>query len=200
VPRPRSLDHATIAAAALAVLDRDGLGGLSMRAVAAELGMGTMSLYRYVTDREQLERLLLDRVLSAVDTSVPARTGWQRRIVVLADRVRLAVGEHPHLVPLLLAHRQAAVVSLDWGEAVAAALTEGGVTGRRRVVALRAVISYVLGALQAQHYGPLAGPGTDVLAALPDHPMLAETARQAGRVGPAEEFRGGLDLLLRGLH
>ena len=77
---------------------------------------------------------------------------------------------------------------------------QGGVTGRRRVIALRAVISYVLGALQAQHYGPLAGPGTSVLAALPDHPTLAETARQAGRVGPAEEFRGGLDLLLRGLH
>src|SRR5260370_32708785 len=55
----RSSTNAAIAAAALAVLDRDGVAGLSMRSVAAELRVGTMSLYRYVSDRPELERLVL---------------------------------------------------------------------------------------------------------------------------------------------
>jgi len=67
MPRPRSLTQAAIAAAALAVIDRDGVAGLSMRAVAAELGTGTMSLYRYVADRDELERWVVDLVLAEVD-------------------------------------------------------------------------------------------------------------------------------------
>src|SRR5438477_8989130 len=54
MPRPRSVTPERIARAALAVIDRDGLEGLSMRAVGQELGMGTMSLYRYVPDRGAL--------------------------------------------------------------------------------------------------------------------------------------------------
>ena len=71
MPRPRSLTPDQLASAALAVLDREGLAGLSMRAVAKELGMSTMALYRYVDDREELEGLVVERVLSAVDTTPP---------------------------------------------------------------------------------------------------------------------------------
>ena len=72
MPRPRSLTPDQIAAAALAVIDRDGLDALSMRTVARQLGIGAMSLYRYVTDRDQLEDLVVDLVLGAVDISLPS--------------------------------------------------------------------------------------------------------------------------------
>ncbi|MYR02034.1 helix-turn-helix domain-containing protein, partial [Streptomyces sp. SID6139] len=71
MPRPRSLSHDQLAAAALTVLDRDGLAALSMRAVAKELGMSTMALYRYVRDRDELELLVVEFVLAAVDTGAP---------------------------------------------------------------------------------------------------------------------------------
>src|SRR5216684_1301253 len=77
MPRPRSFTHSRIATAALAVVDRDGLGALSMRTVAGELGMGTMSLYRYVQDREELERLVVDVVIGTVDAGPPARESWR---------------------------------------------------------------------------------------------------------------------------
>ncbi|MFD0664655.1 TetR/AcrR family transcriptional regulator [Thermocatellispora tengchongensis] len=73
MPRPRSLTETEIAAAALAVIDRDGLDALSMRAVAKQLGTGTMSLYRYVEDRAQLETLVVDLVLGSVDYTLPPR-------------------------------------------------------------------------------------------------------------------------------
>ena len=89
MPRPRSLSHDQLAAAALAVLDRDGLAALSMRAVAKELGMSTMALYRYVRDRDELELLVVEFVLAAVDTGAPdAGLSWRARIEVLVRRIR----------------------------------------------------------------------------------------------------------------
>ncbi|MGA6162123.1 TetR/AcrR family transcriptional regulator [Amycolatopsis magusensis] len=201
MPRPRSLTPARIATAALAVLDRDGLAALSMRAVAGELGMGTMSLYRYVEDRDQLEGLIVELVLGGIDLELPPRASWRGRLTTLAERMRAAVGGHPAVVPLLLTHRHRAPSSARWGEAVLGVLTDAGFTGKRRVVAFRVLIGYLLGALQAEHLGPLSGPGTDALAALPpaEFPWLSETARDARRLGADEEFRGGLAVVLQGM-
>ena len=200
MPRPRSLTPDQIAAAALAVIDRDGLDALSMRTVARQLGIGAMSLYRYVTDRDQLEELVVDLVLEAVDISLP-RASARRKLAVLADRVRVAVSEHPAVVPLLLIHRHRALSSLRWGEAVLTVLAGDGFTGKRRVIAFRAVLGYVFGALQVEHFSPLSGMGTRALAALPaeEFPVLSETAARARTVAPEDEFRQGFAILLRGL-
>ncbi|MGP4014398.1 TetR/AcrR family transcriptional regulator [Saccharopolyspora sp. 5N708] len=200
MPRPRSLTPTQIATAALTVADRDGLGALSMRTVAQELGMGTMSLYRYVTDRGQVEELVVDLVLQAVDLTMP-RGSAGKRLGVLVERVRLAVSEHPVVVPLLLTHRHRSPSSRRWGETVLAVLTDAGFVGKQRVIAFRAVLGYVFGALQVEHFSPLSGPGTATLAALPveEFPILSETAVQARTIRPEEEFRRGFGILLRGL-
>ena len=200
MPRPRSLSTDQIAAAALAVIDRDGLDALSMRTVARQLEIGAMSLYRYVSDRDQLEEFVVDVVLGAVHVSLP-RGSAGRKLAVLADGVRAAVSEHPGVVPLLLIHRHRVLSSLRWGEAVLTVLADAGFTGKRRVIAFRAVLGYVFGALQVEHYSPLFGMGTKALAALPaeEFPVLSETAAHARTVAPEDEFRGGFALLLRGL-
>ena len=200
MPRPRSLTTHQIAAAALAVIDRDGLDVLSMRAVARQLGIGAMTLYRYVSDRDQLEEMVVDLVLGAVDIS-PPRGSAGRKLAVLADRVRVAVSEHPAVVPLLLIHRHRALSSLRWGEAVLTVLAGDGFTGKRRVIAFRAVLGYVFGALQVEHFSPLSGMGTRALAALSaeEFPVLSETAARARTVAPEDEFRQGFAILLRGL-
>ncbi|WBB74163.1 TetR/AcrR family transcriptional regulator C-terminal domain-containing protein [Micromonospora sp. WMMD1128] len=201
MPRPRSLTPVQLADAALAVLDRDGLAGLTMRAVGAQLGTSTMGLYRYVADRDELEALVVERILDRVDMRPPVDVPWPDGIRDLVDRVRSAVGAHPAVVPLLPAHRHHSPGILRWGEAVLAVLTRAGLAGTRRVVAFRALLGYVIGAIQMEHLGALAGPATAVIAALPrdEFPLLAETARAAGAVGPDDEFGGGLDLLLDGI-
>ncbi|MER7542849.1 TetR/AcrR family transcriptional regulator C-terminal domain-containing protein [Spirillospora sp. NPDC127506] len=201
MPRPRSLSTERLAGAALAVIDRDGLAGLSMRAVAKELGMSTMALYRYVRDREELEGLVVDLVYAEVDPAPPGEGPWEARIETMALRLRDAFGAHAAIMPLTLAHRHASAGSLCWGETVARILAEAGIDGPRAAIALRAVIAYVIGAIQLEHLGPLEGEGTAAIAALPadEFPHLTETARHARRLGPDEEFRGGLAAVLRGL-
>jgi AcrR family transcriptional regulator len=201
MPRPRSLTDTDIAAAALAVIDRDGLAALTMRAVGAQLRMGTMSLYRYVTDRGQLEGLVLELVVADVDLTSPPAGSWSERIIVLVDRIRAAISAHPEIVPLTMTHRHRSPTLTAWAEAVLVVLTDAGFTGPGRAIALRSLISYVNGAIQFEHLGALSGAGTAVLAALPvdRFPLLAETAKSAGRIPADAEFRGGLDVVLAGL-
>ena len=202
MPRPRSFSPPQVAEAALAVLDREGAAGLSMRAVAAELRLSTMGLYRYVADRDELERLVVDHVLADLDLTVPGgQQPWREQLAALVHRGRTAVLRHPAAIPLLLAHRQDSVHSLRWGEAMLGVLAEAGFEGADRALAFRALLSYLFGALQVQNYGPLAGEGTKVLAnlSLDQFPHLARTARAAAEIGPDEEFRTGLEMLLRGL-
>ena len=203
--KPRSLTPDLLAKAALAVIERHGTPGLSMRAVAQELGMGTMSLYRYVQSREQLEALVVDLVLDpahgGIDVDVGRRKGWADKATQLAVRAHAVATAHPAVTPLLLARRHASIHSLRWGEALLGVLAEAGFAGERRAIAFRTIVAYVFGAVQLQQLGPLGGKGTAALAALPreDFPLLADTARTARKIPPEAEFLSGLKLVLRGI-
>jgi AcrR family transcriptional regulator len=201
VPRPRSLTPDHLAKAALDVIERDGPFGLSMRAVAEELGMGTMSLYRYVQSREQLESLVVDLVLKDLDLDVARYKSWIDKATQLAVRAHAAATAHPAVTPLLLARRHASLPALRWGAALLGVLTEAGLTGERRVIAFRTIVAYVFGAVQLAYLGPLGGKATETIAALPrdDFPLLAETAKRARRVQLDNEFLSGLKLVLRGI-
>lgn len=93
-----------IAAAALALADADGLGAVSTRRVAAAIGAGATSLYRYVRNRDELVELMLDTALGELDLSVPATDDWSADMLALADRLRALYRRHPWL--LELAQRQ----------------------------------------------------------------------------------------------
>jgi AcrR family transcriptional regulator len=100
--RPPRYSRAEITAAAIAIADRDGLGALSMRRVAAELGTGAASLYRYVDNREDLIDLMVDGTGSEYAYSAP--TGdWIDDLLGLGDQARTIMRRHPWLPALLLA-------------------------------------------------------------------------------------------------
>jgi AcrR family transcriptional regulator len=198
VPRPRSLTTERLASATLAVIDRDGLDALTMRAVAKELGMATMSLYRYVTDKDELEVLVVDHVLAGIDLAVPPGD-WRDRITEVLSRVRKAVVAHSATVPLLLRHRHAVPASLVLIEAMLAILADAGFAGERRVIAQRTITAYVFGMLLNEHHGALAGAGTAAMATQEQFPLLAETAAVAKEVAGDAEFHKGLEIVLRGL-
>jgi AcrR family transcriptional regulator len=202
MPRPRSRTTTDIAAAALSVIDRDGLTGLSINAVARELHMGTMSLYRYFDTREQLEHLVVDLLFNAIDVALPARAGWKKRVTILLERLRATVSAHPAAVPLLLTHRFTADSALAWSEALMAALRDAGFNGRQRFMAFRLLSSYVIGAIQTEHLGPLPREGTPLSAELhaAEYPLLARNAAYARQSHPDDEFHRGLAIVLSGLN
>jgi AcrR family transcriptional regulator len=99
-PKPRH-DRAAIAATAVRLADAEGLDALSMRRVAAALGMATMSLYNYVPAKEQLAQLMIDQV--AGEYAYPAAAPADRRSAVadLARQAREIARRHPWLAQLM---------------------------------------------------------------------------------------------------
>src|SRR3954449_10095636 len=75
-PRP-SLSLQRIVAAGIAVADRDGLDGVSMAKVAAELGSAAMSLYRYVATKDELLLLMVDGALGLPPETVTSARDWR---------------------------------------------------------------------------------------------------------------------------
>jgi AcrR family transcriptional regulator len=73
-PRPK-FTRAQLQEAALALVDEQGLAALSMRTLAGALGTGPMTLYNYVKDRDELDALVVEAVLSEVKTARP-RGDW----------------------------------------------------------------------------------------------------------------------------
>ena len=74
-PRRRAPGVDRYVAAALAVADAEGLAAVSMRRVAADLGSGTATLYRYITNRDELVDLMVD----AAQGEGPRRASWPGR-------------------------------------------------------------------------------------------------------------------------
>ena len=204
--RPRKFKRTDVEDAALAVLDRDGPGGLSMRTVADALGTGPMTLYGYIDDRSELEGLVVDAVLRGVVLPAPS-ADWRADATAVAEAVWIAVRAHPHAIPLILTRRSRSPRFLDIAEALLAALARGGLQDGALLVAFRAVstlaTSFALtelgGALSTSHEAP-----ADVVAryqALPadQYPRLVEIATAAEASVPEDEFRGGIAALLAGL-
>jgi len=98
-PKP-GLTVDVIVGAAIEIADVDGLVGLSMRRVADRLGVGTMSLYRYVPAKAELVDLMFDRVCSETARPDDVAGGWRGRLEQIA-RENLALYErHPWLLEL----------------------------------------------------------------------------------------------------
>jgi AcrR family transcriptional regulator len=101
VGRPAQHTRAEITAAALRIADADGLDAVSMRRVAAELGTGAASLYRYVETREELLDLMTDATAAEYDLSAPAGD-WLAGLVAVGEQARAVLRRHRWLAALTL--------------------------------------------------------------------------------------------------
>lgn len=90
-----------IADAAIALADRDGLDGVTMRAVAQSLGTGAASLYRYLSTRDELVALMVDEVNGEFVLPVPGRGRWEDQLLDLAHQARAIYRRHPWMVDAL---------------------------------------------------------------------------------------------------
>lgn len=103
MPRPSApiLSGRRIRNVALDIIDRDGLDGLSMRKLAAELGVRAPSLYGHVNTKDDLLHEIAEEVLHRVEVSGFADGDWRLGLVTCARSYRAALARHPNLVPFL---------------------------------------------------------------------------------------------------
>ncbi|MFI9817890.1 TetR/AcrR family transcriptional regulator [Saccharothrix variisporea] len=146
MPRNPILSASRIRAAALHIIDRDGLDGLSMRKLAAELGVQAASLYGHVSTKDDLLHEVASEILEKVDVSGFAGGDWRHGLTACARSYREALARHPNIVPFLAygpAHREASLRRLD---VVHGALVAAGWTRREATMIAASLMYLVFGA------------------------------------------------------
>jgi AcrR family transcriptional regulator len=209
-PRPRHTRQ-DVALAAVAIADADGIGKVTFRAVAARLGVGVMSLYNYVPDKQAL---LYDMAAeAAAELCLPEPTGdWRADMHRLAHEQRALLQRHPWLVtesshlqplgPAILAH-------IEW---TLGALEPTGLSPRERLEAV-AMLNWFIGNMVRGELAARTAPPPDSeraraqagqlaeLLATGRYPRFAAAAAQSARPDPDERphFDRLLDRILDGL-
>jgi TetR/AcrR family transcriptional regulator, tetracycline repressor protein len=153
------LTGAAILAAARAVVEGDGVERLTMRRLAAELGVTPNSLYSHFESKAALVDALLDSLLADVEAPDPDAGDWRDGLVALMGSTRRVLLAHPRLVALFLARPGRGANAMRLGDATLRLLARGGVRGPRAAQALRALLVFSLGfaAVEVPRRGDPAG-------------------------------------------
>ena len=209
-PRRRgSLSRERVLAGAMALADRVGVEGLTIRALAEELSVKPMSLYHHVASKEAILDGIVDQVFREF-TPPPAGVPWQEAVRVRCRSVREVLARHPWATPLLESRTTPGEAVLAHHEAVLACLRGGGLSVGLTAHAYAVIDSFVYGF--AMQEANLPGTGEADLAVVAQqilagmdaerYPSMVELTREhVLRPGYSfgASFEVGLDLLLDGL-
>ncbi|QMU74369.1 TetR/AcrR family transcriptional regulator [Streptacidiphilus sp. P02-A3a] len=144
-PAP-GFDRDRLAAAGVALADRDGLAAVTMRAVAQALGAGPASLYRYVATREELLELMIDQAVGEIRCPAPGGGGRPDDLLALARQKRELYLRHPWLLDATATRSPLGPHALAQLEYALAALAGLPVSARTKLEAL-AMLDAVVAAL-----------------------------------------------------
>jgi AcrR family transcriptional regulator len=206
----RALSRERVVAEALAIIAADSAQALSMRALAARLGVVPSALYRYVRGKEQLYDLVLDAVLGEVDCRADADAPWTAQVASLAHRLRAVLESHPGTAALLKTRDPLSPTSLDLAEAFLAPLLAAGLPDREAALAFRVIYDYTIGFALADPTSPAEQRLHDTATveqlhaffrALPvdRFPALSACGLHAWDGDRDQRFTAGIETLLRGI-
>ena len=206
-----SLTREEIIKEALALLEQEGPGALSMRRLADRLGVTPNALYTHVRGKADLIDGLIDQVYAGL-TLTPDPTGdWTQQLTTLSQQLRDHLLAHPAVVPYALQQPGLGPHSLRLGEAIYNVLRPAGFSDQAVVGTVYALLTYILGFVALEI--PRAGtdPQTSdefvrrmwaFFAALPpgEFPHTVQLAAQLARISTDDQFQFGIRTFLAGLN
>jgi AcrR family transcriptional regulator len=194
---------------AIAIADGAGIGALTMRSLARELGVKPMSLYHHVANKEEILDGIIDVVFSEIELP-PADAGWRSAIRQRAISARRVLARHPWATPLMESRTNPGPATLRQHDSVIGTFRRAGFSIQMTAHAFSLLDSYVYGFAIQEAGLPFTGPDAaadvteSILAQfLPSekYPHLAELATehvlQPG-YDHGDEFEPGLDFILDG--
>jgi len=143
--RRQPLTRERVLAEALTIIAQEGVEALTMRSLAARLGVVPGALYRHVRNKEQLQDLILDGVLAEVDCDLDASLAWTEQLKLLAHRLRTVLESHPGVAGLLRLRDPLGPHSLAVAEAFLVRLQAAGFGDHQAGLAFFLIIDYTTG-------------------------------------------------------
>ncbi|WP_454197811.1 TetR/AcrR family transcriptional regulator C-terminal domain-containing protein [Nocardia sp. Marseille-Q1738] len=204
--------RAAVLAAALEIIDRDGVDGLSMRRLAEAVGRDPMVIYRHVPNKAAVLDGVAEIVFQQLSVDIAA-PDWAAQLRVVARDFRRLALAHPRVVPLLVTRPLATPLGLRPSavvrplEDILQLLTRAGFSGADALHIYRAVFGFLYGHVLNELQEIVERPEeTDDVLRLGLHrlpigqfPLLRELAPVLAAYDGAAELERGLDILLTGL-
>lgn len=180
----REMSVEKIVDAAVELADAEGIGAVSMAAVAAKLGFTPMSLYRYVTAKDDLLLLMQEQATGLPPASHLEVDGWRARLLALYEAQIMLYLRHPWMLSLPITGSPITPNSSAWLDAGLAALEETPLTAEERLAVALAMTGHArwCGIVLAGYTEQARGSGLT-----PDE-VSAREAELFDRVITAEEF------------
>ncbi len=203
----RTLTRQKIVAKAIDLSDHAGYEALSMRKLAAKLGVTAMSLYNHVANKDELLDLMLDQIVAEFETPT-LHSNWQEMMRRRAHSMRNAFLRHSWAPPLMISKIALGDEIMRDLNATVGCLVNAGFSYAQADWAKNAIDSHIYGyTLQELNY-PVAPDEYKATAArfLPmiskaDYPFVHRAAKEIidGNYDGVTRFDFGLDLILEGL-
>ena len=205
------ISREAIVAAAIRLLDADGLDALSMRGIADDLGTGAASLYWHVGSKDGLLDLIFDQLIGEVTVPDPDPARWREQVKEVARSQRAVSLAHPYVVRISIGRIPMGPNALRYSERVLAILRAAGVPPRLAVQGSHLLISTINGfTLDETGDGDAdePPPGKEAaeqargyLASLPParFPHLVELAGEYSYSDPDDRFELLIDIFTDGL-
>jgi AcrR family transcriptional regulator len=207
---PRTpLTRQRVLRAAVALADRGGVGALSMRKLAQELGVEAMSLYHHVANKDDILDGIVDVVFGEIDLPT-GEAGWEAAMRRRSVSAREALRRHPWATGLMESRRTPGPANIRHHDAVLGVLRNAGFPVELAAHAYSLLDSYIYGFALQEASLPFHTPeetaevAQEIMSVFPadDYPHLAEIATehvlQPG-YDYGDEFLYGLDQILDGL-
>jgi AcrR family transcriptional regulator len=194
VPRG-TLNREALAAAAIELLERDGPRALSMRRLGEDVGVEAMSLYHYVTSREDLLDAMFEALIARSEP-LPEDGGLEEVARTFAHSLRRVALAHPRTFPLVANRPLRTPLVLARADALLGALHAAGLGDADAVAGLRLLGSYVIGYL-LDELALDSGAGARWSGELP--PGLSALAAVGSELAPDKleaHFDRGIELIL----
>jgi AcrR family transcriptional regulator len=201
---PRHTIHRdAIAAAALDLMDTEGVRALTIRSLAARLGVAPMSLYNHVRTKEEILDAAREHGLVNLPAADPGAGTWADRVRQINLTFHRALRDHPSLVALVVARPLADQISVGAAEAQLQVLVEAGFAPDDAVRIHLTLLHYAIGAA-AWKSPRVETPetGRAMIAELPAvrYPTLAALATPLAAASYDDaQYAYGLDLILSGV-
>ncbi len=159
------LNRAAVIAAALRIVDRDGVDGLTMRALGAELGVDPMAAYHHVPNKEAVLDGVVEAVWTDIDVAVPADRPWQEQLEVAAHAIRAGLQRHPNAIPLMASRPNLSGPGLAAVDHVLGILLTAGLEPRAALQFVGAAGEFIMGHALVETSPPPPAGGPDLATA-----------------------------------
>jgi TetR/AcrR family transcriptional regulator, tetracycline repressor protein len=149
-PGPRrALTEDEILNATLQLLDEGGANAVSVRGIAARVGVAPNAVYTYFPGKAAVIRALVERLFSEVDHGVFADRAqpWRQRVESLAVELRARLAAHPGAVTLMIGQPRTGPHALALGERLLELFADAGLTPTDAARASHLLFGYVFGSV-----------------------------------------------------